>query len=498
MSPARVLETVGQNTELQTLVSALDALLVTTYQLSLREQDLRRKVQLAHDEYQKLADRVDGGFQKGEEQVLAQICPGDSQSWLKLDPSLKPLEVVDHLRDVGHIQHQLLDVVVAGVSRCRPGVATPNGTGSEIRSNPCIVAEKARRPSLIERDFTTTGVRGSLRCPFAKLVGNDQSVNGTQDGQSSTNKCEFDPIKADLAPELASSAGVSARSSAAARCPIRYMDDHSPEELAQYFENHKHEIPRSHAICVTRFQRNGATMRQMDAKYGSLVNMIQGLGAKHKALLPHPEHNGSSSTPEERVEKWAEDVSSKSPHPATLSTVEEDGAEESPTDRTSRFERPLREIRVGESPSRPWGIPVPVSHEPLSAMNSPVAPVQVSVLKDTPNLAADSEMPSSLQPQDSSPTPGRPRGKCPFDHKALMQSSPDTQPTPPVLNSSAPRAASSSANKDPLPQKQEKTSEGLNMPAAKPAQMVFNGPVFFGYSAEDAAALMQQLSAEAE
>jgi len=60
------------------------------------------------------------------------------------------------------------------------------------------------------------------------------------------------------------------------------MDQHSPEEIAKYFENHKHEIPRSHAICVNRFQRNGESMRQIDEKYGNLVNMIQGLGQKHK------------------------------------------------------------------------------------------------------------------------------------------------------------------------------------------------------------------------
>lgn len=51
MSPARVFETPAPDTrDLHTLVSALDALLVTAHQLSLREQDLRRKVQFAHDQ----------------------------------------------------------------------------------------------------------------------------------------------------------------------------------------------------------------------------------------------------------------------------------------------------------------------------------------------------------------------------------------------------------------------------------------------------------------
>ena len=49
MSPARVIHKENEN-ELQTLTSALDALLVTTHQLSLREQDLQRRVRDAHDE----------------------------------------------------------------------------------------------------------------------------------------------------------------------------------------------------------------------------------------------------------------------------------------------------------------------------------------------------------------------------------------------------------------------------------------------------------------
>lgn len=424
---------------------------------------------------------MEGGFTAEEQKVLEEIRPDDIQ-WPKLEPSLKPVDVVEYLQSAGHIQPQLCDVVVAGINQSRQET-TVNG---DVRSNPCLVAEKARRPSMYERDFTTNGVRGGLRCPFAKPVDNDKSANGTQDGESTANRCEFDPIKADQAQEIVSSAGASGRSSAA-RCPIRYMDDHSPEELAQYFENHKHEIPRSHAICVGRFQKNGATMKQMDAKYGSLVNMIQGLGVKHKALLPTSEQNPDG--PDERVEKWAEDVSSKSPHPASLSTVEEDVAEDSVSaDRAGRFERPLREVRVGESPSRPWGIPIPVSHQTQSAMNSPVAPVISKDVEDTPK-ATESD---GLQP-NSSPTPARPRGKCPFDHKALMQPSPakEVPPSAPTVDVSNVPVPPSSADKGAVPRPE--TSEEKN-PSAKASQMIFNGPVFFGYSAEETAALMQQLA----
>lgn len=518
MSPARVVEATQKENDFQTLTSALDALLVTVHQLSLREQDLQRRVKLAHDEYKKLAHRVDGGLSSVEQRVLEQICPDDSQPLPKLDPSLKPLDVVDNLREHGHIQRQLLDVVVAGIisSRSFDGDGRTNDNASfEVTSNnPCVVAAKARRPSLQERDFTTSnGIRGNLRCPYAKP--SNAATNGNVnhagsatmnniDVQSSTTKCAFDPIKADLtAPQdRVSSTGASVRSSAA-RCPIRYMDDHSPEELAKYFEAHKHEIPRSHAICVSRFQRSSATMRQIDAKYGSLVNMIQGLSERHKPLLPESGENGTSA---ERVEKWAEDVSSKSPHPATLSTVEEDQvvpevevADEE--DRMGHFERPLREVRVGESPSRPWGIPVPIlnHNQPTlgSAINSPAAPIHAPELKTPQHLTDNDLMSPAVHRQEiPSPTPVRPKGKCPFDHTAFAIKKPeatDAKAEPPVyphVNGNTHYTAVQENNTiNDYAEPKVQASAPNN-----PPQMVFNGPVFFGFSAEETAAFMQQFS----
>lgn len=481
--------------------------------------------------YKRLAERVEGGVTNVEQSVLEQIRSDDSQPLPKLDPSLKPLDVVDNLREHGHIQRQLLDVVVAGIisSRSFEGdVRTDDNASFEVPSNnPCVVAAKARRPSMYERDFTSSnGVKGNLRCPYAKPTHPTANghANGTAtttinnlDGQSSTTKCAFDPIKADLtAPQdRVSSAGASVRSSAA-RCPIRYMDDHSPEELAKYFEAHKHEIPRSHAICVTRFQRSSATMRQIDAKYGSLVNMIQGLSERHKPLLPESGENGTSA---ERVEKWAEDVSSKSPHPATLSTVEEDEvpAVELPDeeDRTGHFERPLREVRVGESPSRPWGIPVPIlnHNQPVlgSAINSPAAPIHAPELK-TPKHMTDIDLPSPAvhRREIPSPTPVRPKGKCPFDHTALTkkpETAADVDGTlakeagspayQPHMNGHVLHATvqEDMINDYAEPKVQASTPTPASAPASSnPPQMIFNGPVFFGFSAEETAALMQQFS----
>lgn len=141
------------------------------------------------------------------------------------------------------------------------------------------------------------------------------------------------------------------------KCPIRMLDERSPEEIAEYFEHHKHEIPRSHEICVKRFQSNTESIRKLDAKYGNLVNMIQGLGMKHQPLLPakgdeenFSEVDGKSI---KKVENWADNVKE---HPEEVDLHSALLANPSDTDaREGHFDRPLKEVRVGESPSRPWG-----------------------------------------------------------------------------------------------------------------------------------------------
>src|SRR5205823_4094050 len=100
-----------------------------------------------------------------------------------------------------------------------------------------------------------------------------------------------------------------------------------------------------------------------DAKYGNLVSMIQGLGAMHQPLLPLEEEvnenaEGKDDCSDERVQNWAKAVSAVDGGPDSLPGGEAD------VERQSHFDRPLKEIRVGESPSRPWGISVPIPDEP--------------------------------------------------------------------------------------------------------------------------------------
>lgn len=94
--------------------------------------------------------------------------------------------------------------------------------------------------------------------------------------------------------------------------------------------------------------------------------MIQGLGQKHQPLL-HTRADGENAsqgrTSQEHVEDWAHKVDSDaegSSHSHGGADRADAAAEDDDiSQRDGRFDRPLKEIRVGESPSRPWGISVP-------------------------------------------------------------------------------------------------------------------------------------------
>jgi len=235
----------------------------------------------------------------------------------------------------------------------------------------------------------------------------------------------------------------------ASKCPIRFLDHNSPEEVAEYFKNHKHEIPRSHEVCVKRYQSNSESIRQLDAKYGNLVSMIQGLGMKHQSLLPateEVEQEQDEQASQKKIERWASDVREVPASQAVAgmgADAEGDARadiveKEEEDEREGRFERPLKEIRVGESPSRPWGISMP--------------------------LAADMH-PDSLPKSEGGR--GHNTGKQGDKSKDTisMIPLPDIQPI----------KASETGQKDGK-------------------SMVFTGPVFIGYSAEQSVALLQSLS----
>ncbi|KIX07503.1 uncharacterized protein Z518_02156 [Rhinocladiella mackenziei CBS 650.93] len=299
----------------------------------------------------------------------------------------------------------------------------------------CPVAHRAADPEDLEQDFTTPGIQGTLGCPFAKMSNGRPHIHNIQE----------DPIAAEFHQD-GNSVRLPNPDQRPGQCPIRFLDQHSPEEVAKYFENHKHEIPRSHEICVRRYQQNESSARQLDAKYGNLVNMIQGLGVKHKAYLPErdrtEERDQSSS---HTVEKWAEHVS-HDPGCPTQEPIISDGEP-----RISVFEKPLREVRVGESPSRPWGISVPPDKEP--------SPSALQSEDGVAHLIVKSESSQAI-PERKSP-------KHPVD-----------------------RSQGDEPRKKPEPQDDGE----FNDVRRDRTQIIFNGPVFFGYSAEQVANLLQNTS----
>ena len=175
----------------------------------------------------------------------------------------------------------------------------------------------------------------------------------------------------------------------------------------------------------------------------ALAGMIKGLGERHWNFLPpetpiihdvkSPENeddideevrtNGmdeETSDGHERVKQWAETAAigaetELEPEPGLfgegITSGEgvpgvELGHREIDESRESHFERPLRDIRVGESPSRPWGvrIPVPKSSIPSSkqSMKSNVnLPVEDDKAHGSKSSALTNEQRRSISSSDA-------------------------------------------------------------------------------------------------
>ena len=424
----------------------------------------------------------------------------------------------------------------------------------------------------MEQDFTIEGMPSNLGCPFASMNGKKLSshaasvlsrynqggsgagaasstplssvsrVNGRESfnnrSRRESNRASFaDPIKAEIcglsdheaapteAPAVAAATAKSAvethvQSNADQNvCPIRFLDQHSPEEVATYFENHKHDLPRSHEICVKRYQSNESQIKELDARYGNLVSMIQGLGAKHQPMLPAepPEDDvavedddgaGLDAKDAEKVRDWAKSVSpqphtvegqSTGPQEGDGNVADDEGADSDAVEgRQPRFARPLRDIRVGESPSRPWGIPVPVKYLEkvegnVSEASSQPARIPSSNIKETA-AQGDVEPPRKVES----------KGKCPFGfdqakppQEAGMVNNNDT--TGPKDQETRTAQSGEKVTQGVTFLAPPKVDEHKTEPFAKRAEspqdqgrMVFTGPVFIGYSAEDAAKILKE------
>ncbi|KAJ9484078.1 hypothetical protein VN97_g9302 [Penicillium thymicola] len=558
MSPAVITEMQPDlhHDQLEAVGEAFDALLLTVYRLTHRQNELFQHMDNVFKQYTDVIEILppqDRHRAFNVQNKLREQQEEYRQGLVHNKPRVaeQPLNSMDVIKTL--VAHQNVDentflAIKNGVKGCKYLLRSQDNL-SQISSNSCILAQAPAPAIALEKDFTTNGTQGNLHCPFSK-PNKMQSANASEapSGKNLAPKVQIeatcghehlDPIKAELedrhsthTPSVPSSKG----GCPVSRCPIRFLDQHSPEEIAEYVERHKHEIPRSHAICVKRYQRNPQDMRQLDAKYGGLTSMIAGLGVKHQAFLPDRHTNGeghsSHSASSERVEKWAENVD-----PSTLSAKNEESEEKNEENkneddnRQSHFDRPLREVRVGESPSRPWGISVPVTHLPSTSApfsDSASIPTSPDPLADKPDKSTDVNVldakpagacpfghgkpkPEAPKPEMETPrSDERPKDNdiatpkktgCPFSHNQSKAEVPKLETETPWTGE-WPKTWSKDAVADQVPAPQvgptvpvsEDSTTKPDMPStfSTPSHITFNGPVFFGYSAEETANLLRQ------
>ncbi|KAJ4268380.1 hypothetical protein NW762_002443 [Fusarium torreyae] len=419
-------------------------------------------------------------------------------SYTPLDNSL-PVPLPRSYSSGSHSQHQLALVIrdgrrVANQLASLGEASKTTGSSRETESQPSHVATSMS--TALEQDFTVQGKKGHLQCPFSKpaTASGSGAHEGEDDAQDTTPHHSMDPICAAMYEE-STSQQARTNGSSAVKCPIRYMDKHSAKEIAHYVETHKHELPRSHEVCLRRYQRDEDQIKKIDSKYGDIVSMIEGLGQLHQPMLPEAEEDPNrpsdvAQPSNERVENWAQAVSVNSDPDDTQVPTQEDG------DRQSHFDRPLKEVRVGESPSRPWGISIPVYELSGHGGDQPLSPPPAPVRMPTPAATAPSV------PESAKKMPG----KCPFDHTKLAAMTGMSSPTkhdPPghITPHDQEHTGSFSPIKEngPPPPHQHTTppqpafiNPDMTKGTSNQPQMIFTGPVFIGYPMDQAIQFMNQ------
>ncbi|RYP56531.1 hypothetical protein DL771_011850 [Monosporascus sp. 5C6A] len=480
----------------QTLVESFNALADEVQNLSDRQVILEHKLRFAHEQFQYLADKYAPAAPEISETLVKLQIPPELHSQTLANTNFVPLP----RRNDPNSKHQIALIIREGRRVASSLTDFSKSSQSSRESHPPTTMTSLS--TILEQDFTVEGKKGKLDCPFS-----EEPEAGNEDGErrhSNAPHDTSDPICAAMNDE----SGSQPAASGTAKCPIRYTDHHSPEEIAHYLETHKHELPRSHEVCVRRYQKNEDHIRKLDAKYGNLVSMVEGLTRIHQPMLPEQDTRPQTDvekTSNQRVENWAQTVSATvadDPDRTALAPREDD------EERQSRFDRPLKEVRVGESPSRPWGISVPVFDTPSGRgepderpLSPPPAPVP---------------MPLSLLPNPETPAKGV--GKCPFDHAKMRQMMDGATPIrqedqssvklgdiPPTNNGNQPFAGAEQQQQQPpplpgrasTPPQQPAFLNAADVAPPKPdggtPQMLFTGPVFIGYPIEQAIQFMQHV-----
>lgn len=287
----------------------------------------------------------------------------------------------------------------------------------------------------------------------------------------------------------------------ASNCPIRFLGHTSPEAVAEYFKNHKHELPKSHENCVKRHQTNTESIRELDAKYVTLVSMIQGLGEKHQPLLPDKRGEGETV---EKIQEWAAGLKQGQDETepegvAEVCPVAQGDQGEGRGRLETQVDAQLKEIRLGESPTRPWGVHVPASAISSSSSSTPDAvsgcnSQRNAILTPSPVIQpnkSNSEAPSNFSSENSHPHSNKlpcPEKTCRTygiaqfasfaelarhyvdEHDDTTHESRRRQPAPGPEETAPPKGSTTSP------------------------PMYFTGPIFIGYSAQEAMEISRQFS----
>lgn len=506
---------------IQTLIESFSALASEVQGLVDRKTILEHKLRFAHEQYQLLADKY------------APAAPHIAETLAKLQlPTSPSLTSSNHVplprrHQSDSSQAELALFIREGKKVAQQLAMLTDASKASVSSRQTSSTNMTSQSTVLEKDFTVEGKKGHLGCPFSPMNKATPSpdevvVDGTGENQNPAPAHQpEDPMCAAM---LAESTSAPAPNASASKCPIRYMDKHSPAEIAHYVETHKHELPRSHEVCLRRNQKNEEQIRKLDAKYGNIVSMIEDLSHLHAPMLPSsgdPNQEGRPAAEADglsnrRVCDWAQDVSASVADGLADGLADEadkDGEDynvptaEEYLERTSRFDRPLKEVRVGESPSRPWGISVPFP--PDAPVERSASPPPAPVRMPSPGPGPE-RTPKALAAGPS---------KCPFDHTKMRLDGPGLAEFPKMEETGGPpqpiphRPAASQSlpaplkHTQPLPPDSPPPSQQpafINMVGASKEgaaggnipQMVFNGPVFIGYPIEDALRFMQQFQGQ--
>ncbi|KAK8049070.1 hypothetical protein PG994_010800, partial [Apiospora phragmitis] len=472
----------------QTLIDSFSALANEVQNLTDRQTILEHKLRYAHEQYQQLADRYAPASTEISETLVKLQLPPELENSSLANTNPVPLPK----RKPSDSKHQIALLIREG-RRVASSLTELSRSSHSSRDDSLPPTTMTSMSTILEQDFTVEGKKkGSLDCPFSRPISEEAEVQGAQDASQqanvdSTPHHSSDPICAAIPVRntLPSAQG------GASKCPIRYMDQHSPEEIAHYLETHKHELPRSHEVCVRRYQKNEEHIRKLDAKYGSLVHMVEGLSRIHQPMLPEQDTRPQSDverTSDDRVQTWAETVSAITDDPDRTALEDNSSVEE---DRQSHFDRPLKEVRVGESPSRPWGISVPIYDTLSQRGDGPERP-------ESPP-PAPVHMPS---PVPNPETPGRKlmkmNGLTPPPIPTLEDKSSDRLDGAPSHLPFSP-ATQTHAPPPPMTTPGQPTfldAKQFARPTPANTQMIFTGPVFIGYPMEQAVQFMQHFQGQ--